>query len=283
MSRNAGERAGLFRILLGASVLSSLASVPYVQEIVSQFPRMAGPDVAMRGPYPYLFSALQAVLFTVPTAWIGLRLAPRVGLRILPASWGSALQHGFGVGLGVGVLLVVLSSLLPIPFPEITIRHPAWWKALLASASAGINEEIWFRLGVMTALVAAGMALLRIPMASAGARREWVEGEEPVVPAMGMSDLAVAGDHEAAVSRTPSWIFWTAGACASLLFGAMHLPQAAAITSLTPAVVAYTLLGNGIAGTVFGLLYWKRGLVAAMVAHFATDIVLHVIAPLAGA
>ena len=64
----------------------------------------------MRGPYPYLLSALQAVLFTVPTAWIGLRLAPRVGLRILPASWGSALQPGFGVGLGVGVLLVVLSA-----------------------------------------------------------------------------------------------------------------------------------------------------------------------------
>jgi hypothetical protein len=31
---------------------------------------------------------------------------------------------------------------------------------------------------------------------------------------------------------------------------------------------------------VFGWLYWRRGLEAAIVAHFAADLVLHVAAPL---
>ena len=46
-------------------------------------------------------------------------------------------------------------------------------------------------------------------------------------------------------------------------------------------VIARTLLLNGIGGVAFGWLYWKRGIEAAMLAHFSTDLVLHVIAPLA--
>jgi hypothetical protein len=36
---------------------------------------------------------------------------------------------------------------------------------------------------------------------------------------------------------------------------------------------------------VYGWLYWRRGLLSAMVAHFATDVVLHGLTPalLAGA
>lgn len=70
---------------------------------------------------------------------------------------------------------------------------------------------------------------------------------------------------------------------APLLFGAAHLPQAAALGGVLPAsLVAFVLLGNGIGGTVFGWLYWKRGLVAAVTAHVAADIVMYVIAPAVG-
>jgi membrane protease YdiL (CAAX protease family) len=34
---------------------------------------------------------------------------------------------------------------------------------------------------------------------------------------------------------------------------------------------------NSLAGLVFGWLYWRRGLKAAMVAHFSADLVLHVL------
>lgn len=242
MGGDAMGRAGLFWILVGASVLVSLGSVPYVVEITSQIPGMDRRAVETRGPLPYLFTALQSLVLTGITAWTGLRLLPRTGLRVGASPPGPGLRRGIATGLALGVGLLALAALLSRHLPQIALRNPAWWKGLLASASAGINEEIWFRLGVMTALVALGTAFL---------------------------------------GRAPAWLFWTASAIAALLFGAVHLPQAAAIASLTPAVVGFTLLGNGIAGVVFGRLYWKHGLVSAMAAHFATDIVLHVIAPLA--
>ena len=45
-------------------------------------------------------------------------------------------------------------------------------------------------------------------------------------------------------------------------------------------MITRALLLNGIGGIVFGWLYWKRGLLAAMLAHFSADIVLHVVTPL---
>jgi membrane protease YdiL (CAAX protease family) len=74
-------------------------------------------------------------------------------------------------------------------------------------------------------------------------------------------------------------VVWAAIAITALLFGAGHLPTAAALLPLSPLVIARALLFNGLGGMVFGWLYWKRSLVAAMIAHFSADIVLHVLVP----
>ena len=42
----------------------------------------------------------------------------------------------------------------------------------------------------------------------------------------------------------------------------------------------FTSMIEKLAGIVFGWLYWRRGLLAAMLAHFSADIVLPVVAPL---
>jgi hypothetical protein len=199
---------------------------------------------------------------------------------------GRAMRIGVLGGLAVAGGLVLLAPLLPEITPRFPLRPAEWWKGLLASASAGVNEEIWFRLGVMTALVAAGLAVVRrrVP----GAAEVEGAGGEDVSAAAVSGEAASAGAASAvapsaeAAGHAPAWILWPANAIAALLFGALHLPQAALIAGLSPPVVAFTLIGNGIAGLAFGWLYWKHGLVSAMAAHFSTDIVLHVIAPLAG-
>jgi membrane protease YdiL (CAAX protease family) len=48
---------------------------------------------------------------------------------------------------------------------------------------------------------------------------------------------------------------------------------------ITPEVVLLALALNGIAAVSFGYLYWKRGLEAAMIAHFCADFVLYVVGP----
>ncbi len=48
---------------------------------------------------------------------------------------------------------------------------------------------------------------------------------------------------------------------------------------ITPLVVAVALSFNGIAAVAFGVLYRKRGLEAAMIAHFTADFVIYVVGP----
>ena len=94
-----------------------------------------------------------------------------------------------------------------------------------------------------------------------------------------MSILAWLGKFisKTAEGSPTSSVFWTANVVAALLFGVAHLPATALIFPLTPLVIARAIILNGLAGIGFGWLYWKRGLEAAMLSHFSTDIVLHVL------
>jgi hypothetical protein len=58
------------------------------------------------------------------------------------------------------------------------------------------------------------------------------------------------------------------------------LPATAALAPLSVALVVRTVVLNGTAGLLFGLLYKRYGLEWAMVSHFGVDIVAHVAAPI---
>jgi membrane protease YdiL (CAAX protease family) len=72
-------------------------------------------------------------------------------------------------------------------------------------------------------------------------------------------------------------VFWIANILAAVLFGLGHLPALTTLVPITPLVIAREVVLNGLLGIVFGWLYWKRGLEAAMISHFSADIVLHVL------
>jgi len=48
---------------------------------------------------------------------------------------------------------------------------------------------------------------------------------------------------------------------------------------MNPLIITRGLVLNGIAGLVFGWLYWKYGLESAMLAHFFTDIIVYTVNP----
>lgn len=116
------------------------------------------------------------------------------------------------------------------------------WQRFLVCFYGGINEDIYLRLFLMTALLWLGTKLTKREM------------------------------------PTPVAV-WVAIVAVSVIFGLGHLPMTAKFTPITPVVVRAIVL-NGVAGALFGWLYWRKGLGAAIVAHFATDIVLHVFLPL---
>jgi len=73
--------------------------------------------------------------------------------------------------------------------------------------------------------------------------------------------------------------YWAAIGGAAVVLGLGHLSAIAAALPLTSLVVTRAIVLNGVAGVVFGWLYWHRGLEAAMLSHGIAALILHVAVP----
>jgi membrane protease YdiL (CAAX protease family) len=69
---------------------------------------------------------------------------------------------------------------------------------------------------------------------------------------------------------------WIAIVVAALLFGAAHLNR---WLDSGPAVIVAVILVNGAIAIAFGWIYVKWGIEAAMLSHFAGDVVVHILGP----
>jgi membrane protease YdiL (CAAX protease family) len=69
---------------------------------------------------------------------------------------------------------------------------------------------------------------------------------------------------------------WIALVISALLFGAAHLNR---WIHSGPTVIVAVIIVNGLIAIILGLLYVKWGIVAAMLGHFAGDVMLHIIGP----
>jgi membrane protease YdiL (CAAX protease family) len=197
-------------------------------------------------------------------AAIGLFLGTRIGLGLpFVERWVKkepvrdiflkVLVFSIIAGAVVGVVIIVLDvvifgPLLQAEFQNLHVilpetANPPAWQGFLASFYGGIVEEVLLRLFLMTALAFLGSLVFR--------------------------------DSE---GRPTGTVLWSANILAAIIFGLGHLPTALAIgVPLTTLFITRTVVLNGLGGVVFGWLYWTRGLESAMVAHFSTDIVLHVL------
>lgn len=243
---------GVFWVLLASGVMGSLAALPYLLAIATAHPALTS------GPRPPLLLivlgtlAQSAVLLAI-TVGAGLVLAKRVGLGApLLEAWlaGGPPVRGSQLvvpamlwGLAAGAALVLADAALfarHLPTEFHSLLEISLWKRLLAGVVyGGVTEELLTRLFFISFLAWALGHVWRGP------------GELPADGA-----------------------FWTAIVVAALLFGALHLPMTMAIAPLSPMLVLRALLLNGIAGVVFGYLFWRHGLEAAMLAHASAHVVL---------
>ena len=118
--------------------------------------------------------------------------------------------------------------------------HPPFWAGALASIYGAVNEEVLLRLFLFTLLYFILNKCFRVSI------------EKRLL------------------------ILWPTNILVAIIFGAGHLPAAFKLTSPSVFEVARVLFLNGIAGVVFGWLYWSRGLWTAIAAHFVTDLMIHV-------
>jgi membrane protease YdiL (CAAX protease family) len=226
-------------ILLTAGVLGELPGALY------------SPPRPLPLGLPFYLLLVAGVLAT--TVGLGLLLARKVGLGVpILESWlaGQSVQLRMramlwesvlaGVGMGVMALLV-LRVVFRVPIAGLaSAAKVAVWKRVLGAYEAALEEELLFRLVLLSLLA-------------------WLFGKV----------------WQGQDSRPGMRALWTANAIASIVFAVAHLSSVSAAAIALPGRVVTTSM----AGVLFCYLYWKHGLEGAVVAHLTADMVLLVVGP----
>lgn len=233
-----------------AAGLASLLLAP-IEQLAVDVPL---PPLALRS-----LSLVQPAILTALALAIGAALAPRVGLgaplidaALAGRPLGEVLRRQFpAAGIGAVAVAAILLAYQQFVAPSLTEGSEAG--ARLAA----------FELPLVTRLLYGGIV-------------------EEVMTRWGLVSLFVwllaRRRHP-----VPATVYWLAIALAAALFAAGHLPALfLAAGDPPPGLVAAVLAGNFMPGLVFGWLYWRRGLEAAIFAHAGAHALVALIAASAG-
>jgi len=251
----------VFLILWLASIFAVIAVLPY--SFALQSDTLQRLNLVISPPMLIAIVLQSSIMFAI-VIFAGMFFASRVGLGapILDAATrGESVMDRVRAILPLSIILGVVGTLIILGFEFLLFQPalmkelgdaaivlnlqtapPAAWKGFLASFYGGIAEEILLRLFLMSLFVWLGQFI-----------------------------------SKTAEGKPTAAVIWTANILAAALFGLGHLPALVPLVPITPLVIARAVVLNGVLGVVFGWLYWKRGLEAAMISHFSADIVLHVL------
>lgn len=218
-------------MILRTALILTAAGLPGLLSLPLVLPAMPGV------PVPLLL--VQPALLLLALALAGSWAAPRCGFRLRAPSSGPARLAEAGSGMLLGFCIATADHLARPAWQAGPGLPPgiveAWTPATLVAGLlyGGVVEEVMLRWGVMSLLV---LGLWRVV-----ARR---------------------------ADRPPAGIVLAGMAGAATVFAAGHLPALALAADAPGAgAVLRTLLANAAAGLVFGWLFARRDLLAAMLAH----------------
>jgi len=148
------------------------------------------------------------------------------------------LKYGISLGLLAGIIIMflvfVFNKLIPQEFEA--LENGIQRTLLLRFLYGGITEELLLRFGFMTFVV-------------------W-----------GISKLT---------KKLNNPIYWIGIVISTIVFAVGHFPVAfASISHPSLLLLSYMLIANSVAGLVFGWLYWKKGLEAAVIAHIFAHVAM---------
>ena len=241
MLKNPRLRLGIALWLIGMAGVAAI-SFTVIPHLLLSAPAEVPVGVAVAA------SLLQSGLLLAVAVWVGTALSKQLGLRspVLEAivTGNSAIEafkrqllHALFAGFLVAASLVYLNEAAP---PEIQALGTQFQIPLVAKVLyGGVTEEILMRWGLMTLLIWLPWRFLQ-------------QRSGPPLTAFIVFGIVTA----------------------ALLFAAGHLPAVVAMGGgLSAPVVAYVMLGNTLPGILFGVLYWRLGLEAAMLAHATAHVV----------
>jgi hypothetical protein len=150
------------------------------------------------------------------------------------------------IGIGVGVFLILADTVFSRLHTLGPLPHPRFPLSILASASAGIGEELIFRLFFISVWT-------------------WL-----------ISSVVLSGK-----GRKP--IFWIVAVLSALAFAFTHLPAVMAlfefptIADVPPVLLVEMVLLNGVLSVFAAYYFRKYGFLAPVGIHFWTNVVWHVV------
>ena len=247
----------IFWVLLVGSVAGVSAVLPYIFALSPKL--VSAGTLTTSLPVVIAIQLMQSTIVFGGLIALGLLLARNVGIELPLLQWwlygkGNGIpRHSFREPILSGVAVAGLSLL--VFYTVFLSRIPEWpiaaeaalpiWKRFLACFYGAINEEVLARLFFFSLIL---WVLRKIAREKSG--------------------------------RSGRLIFWIANLIVALLFALAHVPAAKLLMPITPLVIVALLTINGAASLLFGYLCWKRGLEAAMLAHFCADFTLHLIGPM---
>ena len=181
--------------------------------------------------------------------YVGLRLTRKLGYPDLLDARVTTRQRFTTpaiAGLWIGLIFIVADNIFSRFHSLGPLPHPPFPTSILASLSAGIGEEMVFRLFFIPLLV-------------------WL-----------VSRVALRGERENAV-------FWTASIFSGMFFAAGHIPSVmlllgtGSFADIPRALMVEIFVLNGTLSLVTAHFLRKSGYLAAVTVHTSADIVWHVI------
>jgi len=148
------------------------------------------------------------------------------------------LKYGVSLGLLAGILIVAIAQIYSVFLPE---ELKALENQIVPTLAArflygGITEELLLRFGVMTLVIWIAFKLTK---------------------------------------QLNNTAYWIGIFVSTVLFAVGHFPAVfAALSNPSSLLLSYILIGNSVGGLIFGWLYWKKGLEAAIIAHIFTHVAM---------
>lgn len=191
-----------------------------------------------------MLSTMQAALIFSCICWISFKILPKTDLQPFPCI---DIKGCIKQIVYTALISGILTGLTILFFDKTVFNnlqlsgiHPPFWAGALASIYGAVNEEVLLRLFLFTLI------------------------------------YYTLGKCITINEKNRSISLWCINIFIALLFGIGHLPAAFRLTLPSTFEIFRVLFLNGIAGVVFGWLYWSKGIWAAIAAHFVTDIIIHV-------
>lgn len=238
------------RIYIGLIIaLAILAAVNTFLPQGSFVPAVPEQDLPVSKPVLAIVTACIMLVLYGGLGFLGLKLSQKLGF---PVIWDSRISNRQRfiipalVGLGTGIFIIIADAILSRFHMLGPLPHPPFPTSLVASAVAGIGEELIFRLFFISFWL-------------------WL-----------ISYVILK-------KRWQNQIFWIVTIFSALAFALGHIPSVMilynlnTINEIPSALLSELILLNGVV-SIFAAYYFRKfGFLAPVGIHFWTDIVWHVI------